>query len=144
MQLQPKRPPGRIDRKAGAFASEIVRLRAEGYTYEAIRGALADVGVALSACALRREMRRHLSRSATAVREPRPSSPWLGAWPSYLQHGPRSSQSSHASHTSHASHASHAKAFHAPSSTGTTGRDVAEAFFSAHPDNPLFTAQETA
>ena len=48
MQLQPKRPPGRADRKAGAYASEIVRLRAEGYTYEAIREALVEVGIELS------------------------------------------------------------------------------------------------
>ena len=31
VQLQPKRPPGRADRKAAAYTSEILRLRAEGY-----------------------------------------------------------------------------------------------------------------
>ncbi len=32
MQLQPRRQPGRTDRKAAAYASEILRLRAEGYS----------------------------------------------------------------------------------------------------------------
>ncbi|RYG36833.1 MAG: hypothetical protein EON93_04530, partial [Burkholderiales bacterium] len=58
MHLQPRRPPGRVDRKAAAYADEIVRLRGDGYTYEAIREALADVGVYLSTSALRREVRR--------------------------------------------------------------------------------------
>ena len=58
MQLQPRRQPGRTDRKAAAYVSEILRLRAEGYTYEAIREALADVGIELSTSALRREVRR--------------------------------------------------------------------------------------
>ena len=57
MQLQPKRPPGRADRKAAAYASEIVRLRGEGYTYEAIREALAEVGIELSECALAGRLR---------------------------------------------------------------------------------------
>ena len=43
--LRPKRPPGRADRKAAAHASEIVQLRAEGYTREAIREALTEFGI---------------------------------------------------------------------------------------------------
>ena len=58
MELLPRRPPGRIDRKAAAYAAEIKRLRAAGYTHEAIREALADVGIAVSECAVRREVRR--------------------------------------------------------------------------------------
>jgi hypothetical protein len=58
MQLQPRRQPERIDRKASAYVSEILRLRAEGYTFEAIREALADVGIELSTSALCRETRR--------------------------------------------------------------------------------------
>jgi hypothetical protein len=58
VHLQPRRQPGRIDRKAAGYASEIARLRGDGYTYEAIREAFADIGIALSTSALRREMRR--------------------------------------------------------------------------------------
>jgi hypothetical protein len=58
VQLQPKRPPGRTDRKAARYSADIARLRSAGYTYEAIREALADVGVAVSTSALRREVRR--------------------------------------------------------------------------------------
>ncbi len=58
MELQPKRPPGRIDRKAARYSADIARLRSAGYTYEAIREALADVGVLVSTSALRREVRR--------------------------------------------------------------------------------------
>jgi tRNA C32,U32 (ribose-2'-O)-methylase TrmJ len=57
VELQPKRPPGRIDRKAAHYAADIARLRSAGYTYEAIREALADVGLAVSTSALRREVR---------------------------------------------------------------------------------------
>jgi len=47
----PQRPQG------PAYAADIVRLRARGYTYEAIREALADVVIHLSEAALRREVR---------------------------------------------------------------------------------------
>jgi len=117
VQLQPKRPPGRADRKAAAYASEIVRLRAEGYTYEAIREALAGVGIELSESALRREVRRQQKRVVRTVPDVRPPSA-LPA-PQTLAAGP-------------------------PPSTGATGREIAEAFFTAHPSNPLFPAKETS
>lgn len=116
MQLQPRRQPGRTDRKAALYALEIVRLRAEGYTYEAIREALADVGVQLSTSTLRREMRRHRIR--------RVNSP-----PSV---SPRTAMNAVASSTPTRS----------PSLAGRSGREVAEAFFNAHPSNPLIRLQE--
>ena len=87
MELQPKRPPGRTDRKAARYSADIARLRSAGYTYEAIREALADVGVAVSTSALRREVRRlhqrppqiplpqqrALAKHADAVPSPSPS-----------------------------------------------------------------------
>lgn len=123
MQLQPKRPPGRADRKAAAYASEILRLRAEGYTYETIREALADVGIELSESALRREVRRpqqRVARTVSGVRPPSPApdAPSLPA-PQAVAAGP-------------------------PPSIGATGREIAEAFFKAHPSNPLFSTQETS
>lgn len=123
MRLQPKRPPGRADRKAAAYAVEIVQLRAEGYTYEAIREALAEVGITLSECALRREVRRHEKRAAGAASEAHstpPSPPGLPlSVPRPLATGP------------------------APSKDAS-GREIAEAFFNAHPSNPLFPTKETS
>ena len=58
MQLNPKRPPGRVNRKARAFEHEILRLRSEGYTCEAIRLALADIGVDVSLSTVQREAAR--------------------------------------------------------------------------------------
>jgi len=64
MQLKPRRPPGRVDRKAWQYAVDIQRLRAEGYSFEAIRLALLDVGVAVSESTVRREAARQLSAAA--------------------------------------------------------------------------------
>lgn len=57
-RLKPRRPPGRSDRKALAFASEIQRLRAEGHTHESIREALLAAGVPVSTSTVRRELTR--------------------------------------------------------------------------------------
>ena len=123
MQLQPKRPPGRIDRKAAAYAAEIVRLRAEGYTYEAIREALAEVGIELSECALRREVRRHERRVFGAPPGAQPPS-----------RGPATPSLS----------VTRPLATGPPSSTNATGREIAEAFFNANPSNPLLPAKESS
>jgi hypothetical protein len=123
VQLQPKRPPGRIDRKAAAYAAEIVRLRAEGYTYEAIRQALAEVGIELSECALRREVRRHEGRNVGAPPNARP-----------LSRGPATPPLS----------VTRTLATGPPSSTHATGREIAEAFFNANPSNPLLPTKESS
>jgi len=62
VRLNPKLPPGRVNCKARAFAPEIARLRSEGYTCEAIRAALADVGVDVSLSTVQREAARSKSR----------------------------------------------------------------------------------
>ena len=120
MQLQPRRQPGRTDRKAAVYASEILRLRAEGYTFEAIREALADVGIALSTSALRREVRRHRQPSAEANSSMRP----VSGTPTNRSH-------------------SSALPTRPSSLIGTNGREIAEAFFNAHPSNPLLRVKET-
>lgn len=56
--LIPTCPPGRGSRKARAFAAEIARLQALGYTLEAIRQALAEVGVLVSKSTVQREAAR--------------------------------------------------------------------------------------
>lgn len=125
MELQPKRQPGRADRKAAAYAVEIVRLRSAGYTYEAIREAMAEVGIELSTSALRREVRRLRGRS-NAVPSGSPSGPRPAAANTANTPPLRSSPP-------------------APSSAAppaSRGRDIAEAFFNANPSNPLVRTKE--
>ena len=55
MRLAPRQPPGRKTRKARAYASEILRLREAGYSFNAIQEALADVGVKVSRSTVFRE-----------------------------------------------------------------------------------------
>lgn len=114
MQLFPRRQPGRIDRKAAAYAAEIKRLRAAGYTYEAIREALADVGIELSESALRREVRRR--DKATVVRRAPPSD---RGPPQQAEGSPSLSPA-----------------------TRMTSRELAESFFEAHPSNPLLRTKD--
>jgi hypothetical protein len=60
------RPPGRLNRKALAFESEIYRLHLDGHTSEAIRQALLDAGVAVSRSTVKREVARHEMRRQAA------------------------------------------------------------------------------
>jgi hypothetical protein len=61
MKLAPKDPPGRSTRRARGFAADIGLLRAQGYTFEAIRGALAEAGVKVSKSTVQREVARRES-----------------------------------------------------------------------------------
>lgn len=122
MHLQPRRPPGRVDRKAAGYASEIARLRDDGYTYEAIREAFADIGIALSTSALRREMRRlrsHLAIPAPPARptlSPASPSPFPVVQPLAGAADPG----------------------------GLSSRDFADAFFNANPSNALRNSKGTS
>ena len=124
MELQPKRPPGRVDRKAAAYAVEIVRLRSADYTYEAIREALLDVGIELSTSALRREVRRLRGRSRPA--------------PSDSTSMPRPATAARVSTLPGSAPLA------TPPATPTTsrGHGLAEAFFNANPSNPLVHSKE--
>ena len=114
MRLNPKHPPGRVNRKARAFEHEIARLRCEGYTCEAIRGSLADIGVDVSLSTVQREAARSkrrlvVSRGAgllSTAEAPTPSASPANA-ASGLVGDPR------------------------------TGREIAEAFVSKRYTNPL-------
>lgn len=66
VKLVPLAPPGRITRKARDFEVDIVQLRAQGYTLDAIRQALNAAGVHVSISTVRREA----LRSAAAVPAP--------------------------------------------------------------------------
>jgi len=61
MRLNPKQPPGRANRKARLYAQEVRRLRAKGYTLEAIRRALFDAGISVSVSTVWREAGRPAS-----------------------------------------------------------------------------------
>jgi hypothetical protein len=111
MKLNPKNPPGRTNRKALAFAVEIARLNKDGYSGEAIREALADVGVIVSKSTVQREVAR-LSRQALPAAQrdsavPSPASLPQTAAPHRLADEPRS------------------------------GRDIAEGFVKGRITNPL-------
>lgn len=69
----PRQAPGRITRKARAYASEILRLHEAGYTLDAIREALADVGVKVSTSTVWRETTRPTNETsaAPAIGDPR-------------------------------------------------------------------------
>ncbi|MEO6277937.1 hypothetical protein [Roseateles sp.] len=56
--LQPTEVPGRLTRKARHYLPQIVGLRAQGYTLEAIQQALAAIGVTVSISTVRREAMR--------------------------------------------------------------------------------------
>lgn len=58
VKLVPPGPPGRITRKARDFEGDIVQLRAQGYTLDAIRQALEAAGVQVSVSTVRRESLR--------------------------------------------------------------------------------------
>lgn len=73
MKLSPKDPPGRSTRRARGFATDIGLLRAQGYTFDAIRQALDEAGVKVSKSTVQREMARLASTSTSgsvAVTEP--------------------------------------------------------------------------
>jgi hypothetical protein len=67
MGLLPRRPPGHGNRKALAFASDILRLRGEGHSLEAIREALEDAGVVVSISTVHREVARGSTPPAHAT-----------------------------------------------------------------------------
>ena len=66
-KLDPRRPPGRSNRKARAFATEIARLHLQGYTCEVIREALLDAGVAVSKSTVQREIARLPAQAKAAA-----------------------------------------------------------------------------
>ena len=72
MHLTPTLPPGRANRKALAFCAEIQRLRSGGYSFEAIRLALRNVGVEVSRTTVKREAARRTTNASAqpAIAQP--------------------------------------------------------------------------
>lgn len=116
MKLTPSRPPGRATRKAGVYSLEIQRLRGDGYTFEAIRTALADAGIQVSLKTVQREASRIGPAPAIAARGP--PVPGLASTSTPPVEAPVTN---------------------AVIPTASTGRDVAEDFFQRNQFNQLFS-----
>ncbi|MEO6280913.1 MAG: hypothetical protein ABIP59_24240 [Roseateles sp.] len=116
--LQPTEVPGRLTRKARHYLPQVLGLRAQGYTLEAIQQALAAVGVTVSISTVRREAMRPLPASAMpvatpqAIATPRAASPDPSATPPALPGLPAS------------------------------GKDAAATYAQAKSSNPLMRAKE--
>lgn len=131
MNLVPVRPPGPNARKARAYAADILQLRAQGYTFEAIREALAGAGVHVSNSTVQREVAR--------AAEERHTNP--GRTPSTTVAGTQGRPIVSIATPVPA-------AVQQDNTSAELVRDFdckqdAEAFFAAHESNPLFTTKET-
>ncbi|WP_088283005.1 hypothetical protein [Ideonella sp. A 288] len=124
MTLAPKLPPGRANRKALQFTADIHRLRSSGYTFSAIRTALLEAGVSVGLTTIKREAARpgpgatHEQRQSVTQQPPSTTVPTT-ARPEVPMPSAR-----------------------VP--TSPSGREIAEAFFAAHPSNPLFQTKENS
>jgi hypothetical protein len=120
MTLAPKLPPGRANRKALQFTVDIHRLRNAGYTFSAIRMALLDAGISVSLSTIKREATRKETSTLRAQQLGLTSTTELGT----DRLGGTTAQ--------------------LPVPTGSSGREIAEAFFNAHPSNPLFPTKDAS
>ena len=129
MKLVPIRPPGPNGRKARAYEADILQLRAQGYTFEAIREALAAAGFDVSNSTVQREVAR--------AADQRPTVELATASESIKASAVACSLSS----------ATPAPAPQAPTSNNVppdwhSGRDVAEAYARNRITNPFVRAKE--
>ncbi len=115
MKLVPKDPPGRSTRRARGFAADIGQLRAQGYTLEAIREALAEAGVNVSKSTVQREVAR-AAKGPGIARDWRTNS---GPAPMPVALGIRTE------------------------ADPRSGREIAEAFTATQNTNPLFRSRST-
>jgi hypothetical protein len=127
VKLVPQRLPGPNARKARAYAAELVQLRAQGYTFEAIREALAAAGLQVSNSTVQREVARMSREPATAA----PRAPAVVIH----RHPQPSSQP-----TAAPAHAMPESADAAVPSAWRRGQDVAEAYTRELITNPLIRA----
>ena len=124
MDLAPKHPPGRANRKALAFTAEIQRLRAAGYSFEAIRLALREAGVEVSRTTVKREAARPPAVVGPAQQRHAPAP--TSQWPSSTG-APASFQEPTQSLPAHGSYAGDSR----------SGKEIVEAFMQGRVTNPL-------
>ncbi|WP_291099947.1 hypothetical protein [Hydrogenophaga sp.] len=135
MKLVPADPPGRSSRKAKRFAQDMRELRAQGYTFEAIRMALAAVGVHVSNATVQREVARAskassvgqgLGSGARPDELPPALTHLLGSAPTSPTHAPQSPQ------------------VVSVQTDMRSGKEIAETFASSRITNPLALARLNA
>lgn len=132
MKLVPSSPPGRGTRRARGFAAEMSELRAQGYTFESIRQALAAAGVHVSNATVQREVARIARSRGTALNVESAGQPVRGhfsAAPAPPPDGPDSAPRSHSSLESRCT------------ADTRSAKEIAEAFTSNQITNPLVRAR---
>ncbi|MBQ0933491.1 helix-turn-helix domain-containing protein [Ideonella sp. 4Y16] len=141
VRLVPDQPPGRSTRKARSFSDEIGRLHAAGYTLQAIRSALAKVGVKVSRSTVHREV--------TKARRRQPSSPAEESDHAQMDQIAQAAEVDATPHPQKA--AAPARSAHppapapiaAPSFTGgPKGEDVAKAYMATQITNPFMRRKD--
>lgn len=132
IKLVPSEPPGRSLRKARRFAPEMRALRAQGYTFEAIRLALASSGVHVSNATVQREVAR--ASKASFVSQGLGS----GARPDELPPAPTPLL---ASAPTSPTHAPQSPLVTSVQTDMRSGKEIAEAFASSRITNPLARAR---
>jgi len=135
MKLVPTDPPGRSSRKAKRFAQDMRELRAQGYTFEAIRMALAAVGVHVSNATVQREVAR--TTKAASVAQGSGSGVRTDEWPPALTQ-PQVSAPPPPSNTPQSPQ------FVSVEADMRSGKEIAEAFASSRITNPLARARLNA
>lgn len=129
--LAPTGPPGRRTRKARAFTAEIRQLRDQGYTFEAIRAALAAAGVQVSSSTVRREATKGAARVRGGHSGPTAPSALRSLPPPGAVDGAMAPAATAGQPTTSLANPGRGKA-------------SAEAFFSRHHSNPLLPPRETS
>ena len=135
MKLVPTDPPGRSSRKAKRFAQDMRELRAQGYTFEAIRMALAAVGVHVSNATVQREVAR--ASKASSVGQGLGSGARPDELPPALTHLLESAPTS-------STHAPQSPQVASVQTDMRSGKEIAEAFASSRITNPLALARLNA
>ncbi|MDY0743384.1 hypothetical protein SNE35_02660 [Paucibacter sp. R3-3] len=125
-----------MSRKARAYTQEIAQLRAEGYTLEAIREALAAAGVHVSLSTVwREELRASDSTRPVTVNPACSSTPPVAPLPAPVSDLTSSPETPAPPSTSPGTSA-------AAPPAARTGKDVAEAFRRSQSTNPFIRAKE--
>ena len=135
MKLIPTDPPGRSSRKAKRFAQDMRELRSQGYTFEAIRMALAAVGVHVSNATVQREVARATKAASNAQGSDSGVRP--DEWPPALTQ-PMASAPAPPSTTTQSPQVASVQA------DMRSGKEIAEAFASSRITNPLARARLNA
>lgn len=133
MKLAPKQPPGRQSRKARAYQREIAQLHSQGYSLEAIRQALEDVGVQVSRSTVLREARRSLAPQ-TLQERPTPEVPGSRPVPDPPKQPPDRVEATPHSPTPES---------HRAPAVRRRGAEAAESFVSGIITNPLLRNRST-